>query len=268
MRIVGVGNNTVDKYLHLKMMFPGGNAVNVPVLARRYGHQASYIGWLGNDAYGRLILDALMSEGVDVSHCRVVDGPNAHGEVMVIDGDRVFGKSDHGVTQLIALNEDDLAFIRQHDLTHTSIYSHIERDLPRLSQAASLLSFDYSQEASREYLSATLPHVDIAILSCPQRTRSDVEDYMRWVYQQGPKLVVVTRGKEGSLVFDGARFYDCGIVETEVVDTLGAGDAFIARFLVEYLSGVPIAEAMARGAQSAAETCRYYGAFGYGVPFP
>ena len=66
MRIVGVGDNTVDKYLHLKMMFPGGNAVNVPVLARRYGHDASYIGWLGDDTYGHLILDALVAEGLDV----------------------------------------------------------------------------------------------------------------------------------------------------------------------------------------------------------
>lgn len=267
MLIVGVGDNTVDKYLHLKMMFPGGNAVNVPVLARRYGHQASYIGWLGNDVYGHLILDALVAEGVDVSRCRVVDGPNAHGEVMVIDGDRVFGRSDHGVTQLIALTDEDFAFIRQHDVTHTSIYSHIEPDLARLSTASRLLSFDYSQEATRDYLSATLPHVDIAFLSCPQQSQPEVEDYMRWVHQQGPALVVVTRGKLGSLVFDGTHFHSFGIVETDVVDTLGAGDAFIARFLVEYVGGTPIPEAMAKAAQSAAETCRYYGAFGHGVPF-
>lgn len=268
MRIVGVGDNTVDKYLHLKMMFPGGNAVNVPVLAHRYGHKASYIGWLGNDVYGHLILNALVAEGLDVSRCRMIDGPSAHGEVSVIDGDRVFGESDHGVTKLIALTDDDLAFVRQHDLTHTSIYSHIEQDLAKLSQASPLLSFDYSQEATRDYLSATLPHVDIAILSCPEQTQPEAEDYVRWVCRQGPSLVVATRGKLGSLVFDGARFYAYGIVETEVVDTLGAGDAFVARFLVEYLSGTPIPEAMARGAQSAAETCRYYGAFGYGMPFP
>lgn len=267
MRIVGVGDNTVDKYLHLKMMFPGGNAVNVPVLARRYGHQASYIGWLGNDIYGRLILDALVAEGVDVSRCRVVEGPNAHGEVTVIEGDRVFGKSDHGVTRLIALTEEDFAFISRHDVTHTSIYSHIERDLAKLSAASSLLSFDYSQEVTRDYLSVTLPHVDIAFLSCPQQSQPEVEDYMRWVQRQGASLVVVTRGKLGSLAFDGVHFYSYGIVETEVLDTLGAGDAFIARFLVEYVGGTPIPETMARAAQSAAETCRYYGAFGHGVPF-
>ncbi|MCL4236989.1 MAG: fructoselysine kinase [Anaerolineae bacterium] len=268
MRIVGVGDNTVDRYLHLKMMFPGGNAVNVPVLARRYGHEASYIGWLGDDPHGRLIMEALVAEGLDVSHCRMVDGPNAYGEVSVIDGDRVFGHADHGVTRLIALEEEDLAFVRRHDLTHTSIYSHLERDLPKLSAASRVLSFDYSQEATRDYLSATLPYVTIALLSCPGQTQPEAEDYMRWVHQQGPSLVVATRGKLGSLVFDGDRFYAHGIAETEVIDTLGAGDAYAARFLVEYLSGTPIPEAMASGALSAAETCRYYGAFGYGIPIP
>jgi fructoselysine 6-kinase len=56
-------------------------------------------------------------------------------------------------------------------------------------------------------------------------------------------------------------------VETNVVDTLGAGDAFAARFLVEYLGGSPIGEALEKAALSAAETCGYYGAFGYGIPF-
>lgn len=36
-RIIGVGDNTVDTYIHLKKAFPGGNALNVAVLARRNG---------------------------------------------------------------------------------------------------------------------------------------------------------------------------------------------------------------------------------------
>ncbi len=62
-RVIGVGDNTVDRYLHLGRMFPGGNAVNVAVHARRLGHEASYIGWLGTDRYGRLLLDGLAAEG-------------------------------------------------------------------------------------------------------------------------------------------------------------------------------------------------------------
>ena len=265
-RVIGVGDNTVDRYLHLGRMFPGGNAVNVPLLAHRYGHPASYVGWLGDDALGHLILGALREEGVDVSRCRVVDGPNAHSEVTLVEGDRVFVGSDPGVCVRIALNVQDLDFVRQHDVTHTSIYSHIEPDLARLSQASNCLSFDFSQEWDREYLTEVLPRVDVAFLSNPGQSRQATVELMRWARAQGPAVVVVTRGEQDAMAYDGQQVYQQGAVETEVVDTLGAGDAFAARFLVEYLEGVPIARALAAAAESAAEACSYYGAFGHGVP--
>jgi len=262
--VIGVGDNTVDKYLHLGRMFPGGNAVNVAVLAHRYGHPASYIGWLGNDMYGNLLLNALKTEGVDTSHCRVLEAENAYCEVSLVDGERVFGTSSAGVCPQIALEEADLAFVREHDLTHTSIYSYIERDLPKLGEASDTLSFDFSQDWTRDYLAANLPHVDIAVLSYPDRPRSEVEGLMRWILGYGPRLVLVTQGGLGALVSNGKRVFHQGIIEADVVDTLGAGDSFAARFLTEYLEGTTIDEALFKAAQSAAETCGYYGAFGHG----
>lgn len=267
MRVIGVGDNTVDKYKHLRRMFPGGNAVNVAVYARRYGHQASYLGWLGNDVYGQLILNALREERVDTSHCRVVDEANAYCEVDLVDGDRVWTFSTPGARRLISLSDDDLAFVHQHDLTHTSIFSFIEQNLARLSHASSILSFDFSNRWTRDYLSTTLPWIHIAILSFPDHDPGETEALMRWTYSHGVCLVLVTQGSQGATVFDGQRFYRQGVVETEVVDTLGAGDSFTARFLVEHLSGAPIQEAMAKAAESAAETCRCYGAFGHGAPY-
>ncbi len=267
LNIIGVGDNTVDQYIHLRRMFPGGNAVNVPVLVRRYGHRASYMGCLGNDALGRLLLDALVEEGVDVSRCRVVAGPNAYCQVSLVAGDRVFGESSVGVTPLLALTDDDLAFIRQHDIAHTSIYSHIEKDLPRLRKSANRLSFDFSQGWKQTYLAAALPYVAFAFLSCSHLQEDETADLLRWAHAQGPEMVVATRGQHGALAFDGRRLYRQGIVETAVVDTLGAGDAFIARFLVEWGSGQSAEESLALAAASAAETCGYYGAFGHGVPF-
>ncbi len=266
-RVIGVGDNTVDRYRDQRMMYPGGNAVNVAVLAHRYGHQASYLGWLGDDTHGRFILDALRAEGIDLSHCRVVHGPNAFNDVSLVDGDRVFGAYDHGACAQITLSDEDLHFISQHNLTHTSIYSHIERDIKRLSSASQYLSFDFADCSDRDYLSALLPWVDFAQLSAPDGSDSEIVDLMRWVLPHGPRLVLVTQGKCGAMAYDGGQVHRQGIVETEVVDTLGAGDAFVARFLVEYLGGVTTPVAMEAAAASAAETCRYHGAFGHGAPF-
>jgi len=78
-------------------------------------------------------------------------------------------------------------------------------------------------------------------------------------------LVVVTRGELGSLAYDGDRVYSQGIVETSVVDTLGAGDSYIARVLYETQRGTELDETMRRASESAAETCGYYGAWGHGA---
>lgn len=265
-KLVGVGDNTVDRYIHLNRMFPGGNSVNVPVLARRYGHESGYIGWLGNDPHGQLLYDSMRCEGLDISHCRMVDGPNSYCEVSLVAGERVFGKSTSGVSSQIKLDKEDYRFISEYDITHTSVYSFIEEQLEELSKASGYLSFDYSDRWSNEYLIKTAPSVDIAFLSAPELTRSEAEHLMRWINDLGIGLVVVTQGIKGSLINDGEQVYHQPIVETEVVDTLGAGDAFAARLMVEYLSGSTIAESMRLAALSASETCGYYGGWGYGAP--
>ena len=46
-----------------------------------------------------------------------------------------------------------------------------------------------------------------------------------------------------------------------VVDTMGAGDSYIAGFLCAVAAGLPIARAMKQGTQCAAQTLRYHGAW-------
>jgi fructoselysine 6-kinase len=265
-RLVGVGDNTVDRYISLKRMFPGGNAVNVAVLARRYGLETGYIGWLGNDPHGQLLYSSLKQEEVDLSHCRMVEGSNSYCEVNLVSGERVFGKSTAGVSSLIHLESEDFEYISRYDITHTSVYSFIEEQLAELSQASNLLSFDYSEKWSEEYLNKTLPHVDAAFLSGSELSREKAAELLKWISGRGASLVVLTQGIKGSLLFNGEEIYHQPIFETDVVDTLGAGDAFAARLLVEYFSGTPVEEALRQASYSASETCGYYGAWNHGSP--
>ena len=84
---------------------------------------------------------------------------------------------------------------------------------------------------------------------------------MRELYAQGPELVVATLGEEGSIAYDGTRFYTCGIVPCEVIDTLGAGDSFIAGFLKGMSDGKSIVECMQEGAACSSVTLGYFGAW-------
>lgn len=76
-RVLGIGDNTVDIYVDQGVQFPGGNAVNIAVLTRRIGADAAYLGCIGNDFLGDMIHDALVAEGIDISHSRRIDGPNS-----------------------------------------------------------------------------------------------------------------------------------------------------------------------------------------------
>ena len=65
MKIACVGDNCVDYYDNTGEVFPGGNPVNVAVYVRRMGGQSAYLGAVGTDAYGGLILQALEEKGYE-----------------------------------------------------------------------------------------------------------------------------------------------------------------------------------------------------------
>ena len=248
-------------------MFPGGNAVNVPVLAHRKGSPAAYLGWLAKDPHGMLVYDALIEEGVDVSRCRLVAGQNAFCEVTLEDGDRVFGNFSEGVCDQIRLIQEDLQFISTFDLVHTSVYSFITPYLDQLRSVSKMLSFDFSSEWDWDSLAETLPFVNIALISNPVMNIDENKELINFAYSFGPDIVLVTSGEQGALLFDGSQYFHQKIHSVrEIVDTLGAGDAFAAGFMVNYLGGCSIQEALQKAAISAAETCMYYGAFGHGAP--
>ncbi|UUZ97377.1 PfkB family carbohydrate kinase [Paenibacillus sp. P25] len=149
-------------------MFPGGNAVNVAVLCKRYGAEhCSYMGLIGDDRAGSHIIHALRQEGIDISRIRVAAGPSGEARVaMTEDGDRVFVGSNRGGVQdllTLRLNDEDLAYIRSHDIVHSSVYSHLEHELPKLKDMA--VSFDFSTRRDPAYLQLVCPNLTYAFFS-------------------------------------------------------------------------------------------------------
>ena len=100
-RIACIGDNCVDYYDETGESYPGGNPVNVSVYFQRLGLESSYIGVVGNDENGEMIIDALKKKNVDVSHVKVLEGNTSITHVQRNNGDRVFGDNDPGVTELI-----------------------------------------------------------------------------------------------------------------------------------------------------------------------
>ena len=71
MKLLGLGDNVMDAYLFRGELYPGGNAANVAVLAKRAGAEKSgYIGVLATDAAGEHFRTVLQAENVDISRLR------------------------------------------------------------------------------------------------------------------------------------------------------------------------------------------------------
>jgi fructoselysine 6-kinase len=265
-RLLGLGDNTVDTYVDRGLQFPGGNAVNVAVLARRLGAQAGYLGCIGTDAAGMLLIDALRQEGVDTAQCRVLPGGNARAFIGHDGNDRRFLRSERGVRgQWGGFSAADLAYVAGFDLVHSSVYSELEAELETIRGAARLLSYDFSERWTDANLAATLPALDIAFLSFPNGSDVECRALLERCIGQGARIAVVTRGAQGSMALSDGVFHAQGISEARIVDTLGAGDGFIAAFILRLLHGVGLDEALAAGADHAAMVCGYQGGFGHGA---
>jgi fructoselysine 6-kinase len=263
-RLLAVGDNVVDRYVDQGVMYPGGNAVNVAVHSRRCGVSSAYLGAVGTDGAGSAVLSALQQEAVDTSLVRVLDGPNAYATVRVVGGNRVFGTGDVGVSRL-RLRADDLAAVAAYDVVHTGECSMLEDQLPELADAARLLSFDFS-ERPWDYVEKHARHADVAIRSLPATDVTAALDEARRLAALGPRVVAVTLGPGGALVLDGGRWAHAPAPQADVVDTLGAGDAFIGRLLAGLLRDEPLDELVRLATAYASSSCTAFGAFGYPTP--
>jgi len=260
MRIAAVGDNCLDVYAALGKAYPGGNPVNVAVYMRRLGMDASYTGVVGTDQYGTIMKKALAAKGVDISHLHTRHGKTAITQVDLVNGERVFGDYDEGVMADFKLTDSDIEFLCHHDILHTGIWGKIEKSLPELHRRGVKISFDFADKLAHEIVQQALPDVDYAFFSY-SNDDAVIRDYLKNAQAKGPKVAIATLGENGSIAYDGKSFTKFGIVPVKVVDTMGAGDSFIAGFIRGLLLEKNLQQCLELGAINASETLKYMGAW-------
>lgn len=283
-KVIGIGDNVVDKYVHQGIMYPGGNALNFCAYATMRGVSSAYMGKFGSDEVARYIQQVIDELGIDRSSCRSFEGENGYARVTLEEGDRVFlGSNKGGIAKEQPWNftELDLEYMKQFAVIHTSLNSYIEQDLPLLRKSGVPVSYDFSVRWNDEYLQQVCPYIDIAFLSCSHLTAEEREREMRKAQSLGAQIVVGTVGEDGSYALHGNHWLYQSAVTTDAVDTMGAGDSYITAFLVELIMNSQahridlsqeaellgqIQASMSKGAEFAAEICRVNGAFGFGTP--
>lgn len=279
MKILGLGDNVVDRYLNLKVMFPGGNAVNVAAHSAKLGAEAGYLGRIGNDPEGRMVWDALRDLHVDLAHCELVNGGTTKRcDVNVYEGERSFVGVDLGTAWPGApvLTDDDIAYMNTFDLIHSSCNAKMPEQLIKLKDSSSLVSFDFGEKDKYrvdEYLDMICPYTDLALCSCDGLSLEDRKALAERLHEKGIDIVLLTSGSVGPLVYNGSVYVEGKVAYVKPVDTMGAGDSFLAAFMVSLLeqgwekhktpNEAMLREAMKQGAHYAAQNCLIEGGFGY-----
>ena len=271
MKLIAVGDNVTDCYLNEGVFYPGGCCVNVAVNSKRDGaEEVGYLGVFGNDVNALHIQDCLDKEGVDHSMCRTVMIQSSKPGVNIdADGDRIFVEGPKRTCQWLLrlqLRRDDLEYIRKFDIIHTCCFSSIEPELPNLAKCGEV-AYDFSERRDEEYLRQVCPYLTYAFFSGSDMTEDAVPSLQAFCQSLGVKVVGITRGGEGAVFSENGTVYRQGITPTEVVDTMGAGDSFIAGFLTHYGDHHDMAAALAFASERAAFTCTQHGGFGYPHPF-
>ena len=269
MKVLGVGDNVIDRYCHTGMGYPGGNALNFSVYAAMLAADSAYLGIFGNDLQAQHLQQVLTRRQVDISHCLQAEGETGHANLTSVDGERIFLDSNQGgLRRHIAMDFilQSADWLEQFDLMHTSAYSYMDHLLPQLAALPGKLSYDFSDDFDLHQVLPLCRWLDFAFFSCAEHDDEAIVKLLTEVHHQGCPVVVATRGAKGALLFDGEHWLQQAPKPLIPVDTLGAGDAFITAFLLQQLSGAGLTESLKSASDFAGKICALNGSFGDPLP--
>jgi sugar/nucleoside kinase (ribokinase family) len=129
MRVVAVGECTIDRYLDAGVEHVGGISLNFAVNASRAGaQQVGLVSCTGTDAAAEAVRRRLAAAGIDASHLHALPGRTASQNIRLADGgERIFppGGYDAGVLSSYRLQPPDIDFLRGADVVAVPCFRQI-----------------------------------------------------------------------------------------------------------------------------------------------
>ena len=253
----------LDRFPEVGECRPGGNAMNQSVRFRQMGWEASFVGAVGTDGEGELLVEALRAYGVDCTRASRVSGETASNRLTIdAQGERheAPGAWQGGVYETYRLSDDDWAFLETADLwvshaNHTDYLEALER------KNRQFFAVDFLHLRDWELLNRSLDVVDIAFFG----GTPDMEGPLADIAKARDALIVLTLGSEGSIAFQGDRvFRQSALPLDKVVDTTGCGDAFQAAFTDCFYRFLDVPKALVAGAREGQKAAASLGA----MPWP
>jgi 5-dehydro-2-deoxygluconokinase len=247
--------------------YVGGFAGNVCTGLVRLQVRTAIVSKVGDDGHGEYIRDFLRGEGVDVRWLGVdhsLNTPIVFCEIWPPDRfPLLFYRTPTCPDWELTGDDFDLDAVANAPLLLAS-GTGLAREKSRLAHEAALqrhrhtaiFDLDYrpsfwpGPRAYEDAVKAVLPVADVVVGNEDEvRAATGIDDPRRGIAalrELGPRILLLKRGGEGAALYDQDRVLDVPPVKMEVVNGLGAGDAFLAAFTQGLLRGIDLGTAVRR----------------------
>ncbi len=249
---------------HVNQVAGTGNAANVAHGTSRLGLRTAIYTVLGGDDKGQEIQTKFVSSNIDTKYIKVEKDTDTNMSVIIdYKGDRTalvhhedreyklprFSKPKWIYFSSVCGNHKDI---------NKEINNYVKQKKVKLAFNPGSLQMRLGAKGLRPILSVAevvfLNREEAEKLTTKNR---NIRKLLQAVKKLGPKVVVITDGREGSYCYNGKNMYHVGIIDLPVVERTGCGDAYASGFTSALFYDLDIREAMrwgsANGAHAAME---------------
>ncbi len=287
-KIIGFGALNVDNFFKVENLllsenptYPidvqsGGSAANTITALAKLGVETGFVGIVAADAYGKLLLSEFKSRKVDTSriiirksHDLIVSSGSLDAFVDRKGRRMLFVKPQ--VNSSLNYNELDIKYLGSATYLHLSSFVDdaqlkLQKKLVANINNDAKISFSPGSLYCDRGLDEILPIIkktEILFLEKKeiyQLFKKNYKSAAKTLISLGPKIVVVTKGKDGSYVTDGTQELELKARKVNVLDTTGAGDAYAAGFLYGQISNLSLSQSAELGTAVASFSIQKIGA--------
>jgi fructoselysine 6-kinase len=258
-KIFCVGDLCIDHYPELHKSFIGGCSYNLAKHLNDLKAKVTLISPIGMDQWSGQISDKLESENLNFQVLKRREN-NLVLNIEVIEGERHFKDFQDEILKNFSWKKDELRFLDNSDYIVSPYFEEIRAVMDPVIKSFGdkvILDLHDCVGLSLQEVSDLLSRVKILHLGDCSFEDAELEDLVK---QRG-KMISRTLGSKGSVLYTAEGCYRSESIESrEIVDTIGAGDAYLARFIYGLTNGEPIQTLLDCCNEFAASTLLYHGA--------